>query len=270
MVTMPSSFVMESRAPKLLDRVRQAIRMRHYSRRTEEAYVHWIKRCIVFHQKVHPATLVAADVSTFLGWLVEQQRVSASTQNQALCAILFLYRAVLAVDLADIPPIMRARTPERLPVVLSRDEVAVLLRHLCGTMHLVVTLLYGAGLRLEQCLERRVKDFDFDRDQITVRQGKGEKIGSPFCRWPPKTRCGRIWWRSAVFTTPIGRTVSVASRSFTPLPERVRAPRETGCGSLCFPRGASVGIRGMVRLRGTTCMNRLCRKPWRRPPARRG
>ena len=149
--------------------------MRHYSRRTEEAYVHWIKRFIVFHGKVHPASLGVEDVAAFLSWLAEQRRVSASTQNQALSAVLFLYRDVLAITLGTIRPVVRARTPDRLPVVLSREEVALLLRHLSGHMHLIVTLLYGAGLRLEECLELRVKDIDFERDQIVVRQGKGRK-----------------------------------------------------------------------------------------------
>lgn len=168
---------MESSAhqPKLLDRVRQAVRVRHYSRRTEDAYVHWIKTYIVFHGKVHPTSLGAAHVSAFVSWLAEHRRVSASTQNQALSAVLFLYRHVLAIELHTIPPVVRARTPERLPVVLSRSEVASLLGQLSGALRLIVTLLYGAGLRLDECLELRVKDLDFERDQITVRQGKGRK-----------------------------------------------------------------------------------------------
>jgi integron integrase len=166
---------MDAQPPKLLDRVRQAIRLRHYSRRTEDAYVYWIRRYIVFHGKVHPASLGTADVVAFLSWLAEHGRVSASTQNQALSALLFLYRSVLLIEMDGLPPIVRARTPELLPVVLSREEVAALLRALTGTMRLVVTLLYGAGLRLEECLELRVKDVDFARDQIVVRQGKGRK-----------------------------------------------------------------------------------------------
>jgi len=120
-------------------------------------------------------SLQPADLSTFLSWLAERQHVSASTQNQALSAVLFLYKHVLAIDIGGIPPVVRARTPERLPVVLSRAEVSALLKPLGGTMHLVVTLLYGSGLRLEECLELRVKDLDFDRHQISVRQGKGRK-----------------------------------------------------------------------------------------------
>ena len=167
--------LMDGKTPKLLDRVRLAIRVRHYSRRTEEAYVYWIRRYIVFHGKVHPAALGAADLSAFLIWLAEQQPVSASTQNQALSAVLFLYKAVLAIEIGGVPPVVQARTPERLPVVLSRDEVTALLKPLAGTMRLVVTLLYGAGLRLEECLPLRVKDLDFDRHQIIVRQGQGRK-----------------------------------------------------------------------------------------------
>jgi integron integrase len=149
--------------------------MRHYSRRTEDAYTPWIRAYVMFHGKTHPASLGAAEVSAFVSWLAEHRQVSASTQNQALSAVLFLYRNVLTIELEGLPPIVRARAPERLPVVLSRDEVRRLLGQVPGTMHLVVTLLYGAGLRLQECLELRIKDLDFDREQIVVRQGKGQK-----------------------------------------------------------------------------------------------
>lgn len=161
--------------PKLVERVRDAVRTRHYSRRTEEAYVAWIRRYIVFHRKTHPAQMGASEISQFLTWLAVDRRVSASTQNQALSALLFLYKQVLAIEVGPVPPVVRARTPERLPVVLSRDEVGAILKPLIGTERLVVMLLYGAGLRLEEGLELRVKDLDFDRHQITVRQGKGRK-----------------------------------------------------------------------------------------------
>jgi integron integrase len=160
---------------KLLDRVRNAIRTRHYSRRTEEAYVHWIRRYIVFHKKAHPSAMGAVEISAFLTWLAVDRHVSASTQNQALSALLFLYRDVLTIAIGEVPTVVRARTPERLPVVLSREEISALLKHLVGTEHLAVMLLYGAGLRLEECLALRVKDLDFDRHQIVVRQGKGQK-----------------------------------------------------------------------------------------------
>jgi integron integrase len=161
--------------PKLLDRVRQAIRLRHYSRRTEVAYTSWIRRYIGFHRMAHPATLGAPEVTAFLTWLATNRHVSASTQNQALAALLFLYERVLQIPLGQIDHVVRAKPPLRLPVVLSREEVARILDQLGGPMWLIGMLLYGAGLRLEECLELRVKDVDFDRNQITVRRGKGQK-----------------------------------------------------------------------------------------------
>ena len=161
--------------PKLLDRVRHAIRTRHYSPRTEEAYVHWIRRYILFHGKKHPATMGAPDISTFLTWLAVERQVSASTQNQALSAVLFLYTHVLSLEIGAVPSVVRARTPERLPVVLSREEIAAILKQLTGTMRLIVMLLYGSGVRIEECVDLRIKDLDFDRQQIIVRQGKGRK-----------------------------------------------------------------------------------------------
>ena len=164
-----------SQPPKLLDRVREAVRVRNYSRRTEEAYVYWIRKYIVFHGKKHPSTIGAREMSAFLTWLAVERRVSASTQNQALSALLFLYRHVLGQEVGDVSPVVRARTPERMPVVLSREEVSAVLAQLTGTMKLVVMLLYGAGLRLLECLELRVKDIDVDRREILIRQGKGQK-----------------------------------------------------------------------------------------------
>ena len=161
--------------PKLLDRVRAAVRTRHYSRRTEEAYAAWIRRYIVFHGTTHPAQMGAAEISRFLTWLAVERGVSASTQNQALSALLFLYKEVLSLEIGVVPPVVRARTPERLPVVLSREEIGALLKQLTGTMRLMVMLLYGTGVRIEECVDLRVKDFDFDRHQIIVRQGKGRK-----------------------------------------------------------------------------------------------
>ena len=164
-----------TRPPRLLDRVRDAVRTRHYSRRTEEAYVTWIRRYIIFHGKTHPAQMGGSEISRFLTWLAVDRRVSASTQNQALSALLFLYRAVLTIEIGVVPPVVRARTPERLPVVLSREEIGALLKQLTGTERLIVVLLYGSGVRIEECVELRVKDLDFDRHQIVVRQGKGRK-----------------------------------------------------------------------------------------------
>jgi integron integrase len=161
--------------PRLMDRVRQLCRLRHFSPRTEEAYTHWIRRFIVFHDKRHPGTLGEAEVARFLSSLASDGEVSGSTQNQALSALLFLYTAVLQRPLPPIPAIQRASTPARLPIVLSRDEVRRLIGALTGTPALVAALLYGAGLRLSEALDLRVKDVDFERAQIVVRQGKGRK-----------------------------------------------------------------------------------------------
>lgn len=161
--------------PRLLDQVRQALRVAHYSPRTEEAYVGWIRRYIVFHGKRHPSALRAAEVTRFLTSLAVDRDVSASTQNQALGAILFLYRQVLRLELGELDGVVRARLPDRLPVVLNRGEVRAVMARLSGVSWMVVGLLYGAGLRLNECLDLRVKDVDFERRQITVRRGKGAK-----------------------------------------------------------------------------------------------
>jgi site-specific recombinase XerC len=163
-----------SPAPKLLDTVRQAIRVRHYSRRTEDAYLSWIRRFIVYHGKRHPRELGEAEVTAFLSNLAARG-VSASTQNQALSAILFLYEVVIGRRLAWMNELVRAQRPARLPVVLSRDEVARLLGHLHGPVWLMASLMYGAGLRLPECAELRVKGLNLDRGELTVRDGKGGK-----------------------------------------------------------------------------------------------
>jgi integron integrase len=160
--------------PKLLDQVREAIRIRHYSYRTEKAYVHWIKRFILFHNKRHPAEMAEADIGRFLSSLATERRVSASTQNQALNALLFLYNAVLEKKIGLIQGVVRASRAKRLPVVLTKEEVKRILDCLENTPWLAA-LLYGAGLRLLECCHLRVKDIDFSRNQIVVRAGKGNK-----------------------------------------------------------------------------------------------
>lgn len=162
--------------PRLLDRLRNAIRVRHYSIRTEEAYVGWARRYVIFHGKRHPAELGAVEVAAFLTHLAVRGRVAASTQNQALNALVFLYRHVLEQPLPDdLDGIARAKKPARLPVVLTRDEVQRVLTHLEGVYALVGGLLYGSGLRLLEGLRLRVKDLDPSARQLTVRDGKGAK-----------------------------------------------------------------------------------------------
>lgn len=161
--------------PKLLDLVRQEIRTRHYSIRTEEAYTQWIKQFIFFHGKRHPADLGEHEVTEFLSHLAVNRHISASTQNQALSAILFLYKQVLKQPLDWLDSITRAKRPQRLPVVFTRDEAQAILARLDGQSWLMASLLYGSGLRLMECLRLRVKDIDFGYQQITVRDGKGAK-----------------------------------------------------------------------------------------------
>lgn len=161
--------------PRLLDRVRERIRVKHYSIRTEQAYVDWIRRFILFHDKRHPQEMGAAEVEAFLTHLAVVGRVAASTQNQAKSALLFLYREVLLVELPWLDGVTQARAPKRLPVVLTRDEVAAVLARMEGVQWLIGSLLYGSGLRLMECLRLRVKDVDFGRNEIVVRDGKGAK-----------------------------------------------------------------------------------------------
>ncbi len=157
-----------------LDRVREVVRVRHLSYRTEKSYLDWIYRYIVFHEKQHPDQLTENDLARFLTFLAIERHVSPSTQNQALQAILFLYRDVLHKPLNHVD-YLRSQRPARLPVVLSKTEVAKLLSHLKGEPWLIASLLYGCGLRLTECLSLRIKDLDFQRRLLTVRAGKGDK-----------------------------------------------------------------------------------------------
>lgn len=162
-------------SPKLLDQVRSAVRVRHYSRRTEEAYVRWVRRFVLFHGKQHPTTLGAGQVSAFLSYLAEEENVAASTQNQALSALLFLYRHVLQTPLPALDDVVRARRPTRLPTVFTAKEARAVLGAMSGTPHLAAGLLYGAGLRLLEALRLRVKDIEWEAGQLRVRDGKGQK-----------------------------------------------------------------------------------------------
>ncbi len=162
-------------SPKLLDRARLALQARHYSSRTGEAYVAWIKRFIFFHGKRHPVDMGEPEINAFLTHLAVKERVSASTQNQALSALLFLYRHVLGRELGDFGEVIRARKPMRVPVVMTRQEVKAVLAQLKGGKWLMASLMYGAGLRLMECLQLRVQDIDFGRKEMTVRDGKGAK-----------------------------------------------------------------------------------------------
>jgi integron integrase len=160
---------------KLLQEVQFRIRARHMSYRTEKTYLQWIRRYIRYHKRRHPREMGGREVEDFLTALAVNNQVSASTQNQALAAILFLYRDVLEIDLPWLADVIRAKRPQRLPVVLSRDEVQQVLARLSGTECLVASMLYGSGMRLGECLRLRVKDIDLSRHELLIRDAKGQK-----------------------------------------------------------------------------------------------
>ncbi len=161
--------------PKLLDQVRITLRASHYSRKTEESYTSWIKQFIIFNHKTHPEKLGKEEIQKFINYLAVDRYVSASTQNQALQAILYLYKKVLLKDPGWIKDIKHVKKIKHLPVVFSRSEAAEIINNLTGTVRLIVSLLYGTGMRLNECLSLRIKDIDFGMNQIIVRDGKGEK-----------------------------------------------------------------------------------------------
>ncbi len=165
----------DSQPPRLLEQVVAKLRVKHYSLRTEKSYTDWIKRYILHHGKRHPKEMGAEDVESFLSYLAVTRNVSASTQNQAKSALLFLYKEVLEMELPWLNNVTQAKTPKRMPVVLSQDEVLAVLSRMDGTTWLVASLLYGSGLRLMECLRLRVKDVDLARREILVREGKGFK-----------------------------------------------------------------------------------------------
>ena len=164
--------------PKLLERVRALIRTKHYSVRTERIYIFWIKRFICFHGKRHPESMGKAEVEAFLSHLATTGGVAASTQNQALAALLFLYNEILQIKLPWLDSVVRAKRPKKLPVVLTKDEVERLLAQCDGTVGLFLRLLYGTGMRIMECATLRVKDIDFGARSITVRAGKGAKCST--------------------------------------------------------------------------------------------
>jgi len=161
--------------PMILDKVRDRLQVKHYSIRTETQYVQWIRRYILFHDKRHLRDMGVAELEAFLTHLAVEGRVAASTQNQALSALLFLYREVLAINLPWLDNVVRAKTPQRLPVVLTRQEVVSVLDGMSGVHGLMARLLYGTGMRLMECVRLRVKDVDFEQAEILIRDGKGAK-----------------------------------------------------------------------------------------------
>lgn len=166
--------VAPQKSKKLLEQVSDALRAKHYSYRTEQAYIDWIRRYILFHKKRHPNEMGENEISTFIVYLATERKVATSTQNQALSAILFLYRVVLEKDISLPKTIIHPSRPKRLPTVLTHQEAMAVINNMQGKMRLMAKILYGSGLRLTECLRLRVKDLDFERHQIIVRSGKGD------------------------------------------------------------------------------------------------
>ena len=160
---------------RLIDQIREVLRLKHYSRRTELSYIQWIRRYIIYHNKRHPSEMGADEITAFLSYLAVKRNVSAGTQNLALSAILFLYKHVLEVKLPWLDKVVRAKQTKHLPVVLTREEIKALLAQFDGTYWLLFSMMYGTGMRLMECLRLRVKDIDFHYKQIIVRDGKGSK-----------------------------------------------------------------------------------------------
>ena len=250
-----------TKPPKLLDQVRDKLRVKHYSIRTEQAYSDWIKRYILFHGKCHPNKMGAQDVEAFLTHLAVAGKVSASTQNQAKSALLFLYREVLEMQLPWLDNVTQAKAPKRLPVVLTVSEVQSVLSRLTGTHALIASLLYGGGMRLMEAVRLRVKDVDFARHEIVVREGKGFK--------------DRVTMLPGVVVAPLKahlvKTKALHERTWPRVPGRcicrsrwkrnIPMRRAIGAGSMFFRRRICRLTRAPARCAAITWMKRACSVP---------
>jgi integrase len=226
---------MEKRPKKLLDNVRKAVRLKHYSLHTEQSYVTWIKRYIFFHDKPHPKDMGGAEVEAFPTHLAVHQKVADSTQNQALSALLFLYRDVLRQSVDRPIDAIHARKPKRLPTVLTKEKALRVIGYVPGSYALRAKLLYGIGLRLMECLRLRVKDIDFAQHQIVVRDGKGmeDRITMlPASLVVPLQEHLAHVKHLMSKTQPMG-TVQPIYRLHEN--EKTRVPAGSGCGNTCFP-----------------------------------
>jgi integron integrase len=239
--------------PLLLEEVRAVCRMRHLSLRTEQAYISWIKRFIVFHHKRHPREMAEAEIRQFISHLAVEGGITASTQTVALSALLFLYRDVLKQKLPYVSDIERARKPKRLPTVFTREETKRIFANLEGARWLVAGLLYGSGLRLMECLRLRVKDIDFTYQQITVRDGKGEK--DRVSMLPAKLREPLTRHLQKVKLLHDDDVAAGYGEVFLPyaLARKYRTRRSNGAGSTCFLRGTGHWIRGVAKTVDITC-----------------
>jgi hypothetical protein len=228
--------VVSDKKPKLLDRVRSDLRVKHYSIRTERAYIDWIRRFILFHGKRHPNEMGEQEISAFLTHLAVDRHVAASTQNQALCALLFLYQQVLQLKLDFIDDVARVKRPAKIPVVFTREEARAVLDQLEGEYQLMSELLYGSGLRLMECVRLRVKDIDFGYGQIIVRVAKACVIASRFCPNSCAVRFSYISNESRSFTSAMFRRAAAAFASPLLCDANTRAPRVHGHGNMSSRR----------------------------------
>ena len=245
--------------PGLLAVTREKMRTRHLALRSEQTYLQWIRRYVVFHKRRHPRELGATEVEQFLTHLAVDRKVSAATQNQALQALLFLYRHVLEIDLPWLANVTRAVAPKRLPVVLTRAEVSALLSQLEGTPWLVASLLYGSGLRLMEGLRLRVKDLALERGELMVREAKGGKDRVTMLPAALRDAVAR-----APVETPVvvrgGAAAAAARASPCLMPWRASTPRppRSGAGSTCSRPRRSAATRTRARRCATTCTRRQC------------
>jgi len=255
---MPPADTPSSPAPKLLDQVRDRIRVKHYSIRTETQYVQWIRRFILFHGKRHPRDLSTQEVEAFLTHLAVEGNVAAATQNQALSALLFLYREVLGIELPWLDKVTRAKRPRHLPVVLTRDEVRAVLGKMEGVYGLLARLLYGTGMRLMEVIRLRVKDVEFTRGEIVVRDGKGAKDRVTMLPESVKADLqAHLAWRRDLFE----RDLRQARPRFTCRMHwhaSIRTRRRSGAGSMCFRRAAIRSTRAAARNAGIISTKSCC------------
>lgn len=253
--------------PRLLDELRSRLRLKHYSLKTERAYVYWIRRYIHANGRRHPRELDGVAVERFLSLLATRDQVAASTQNQALSALLFLYKEVLGIALPWMENVVRAKRPRRLPVVLSKGETAALMRQLSGREALMAGLLYGSGLRLMECVRLRIKDVDLERNEITVRDGKGGKDRRTVL--PASLREAlRLQMDAARLTHARDLEAgSVRCGCRTPWRASIRTRRNRPYGNTCSPPRDGRPIRAMAASGGITSTKRACNARYRPPHA---
>jgi hypothetical protein len=238
--------------------VREKLRTLHYSYRTEQQYLQWVRRYILFHQKRHPREMGAPEVEAFLSHLAVVRKISASTQNQALAALLFLYQKVLELELPWLKDVVRAKPSRHLPVVLTHTEVRAVLARLEDEYWLIGSILYGGGLRLQEALQLRVKDVDFELRQLISAAARAAKTASPSCPRQWSNHCGATWRWCAHSMNRRRFAASEASNCRTQSSASTRRRRSNGAGNTCSRRSPSRAIRAAVRCAGIMSIRTPC------------